>query len=332
MSEKFAANPVTGTGSLTVPIAISPGRGGFGPELTLHTTVVRATDPRCRDDMPSDPSPGTPTRLPATSTTRSPTSSSSRAQRTSSRCSNGSVYGGSSATSPTGVGDDRFTVRRYRPRFDGLFARIERWTNDEPGDVHWRSITKDNVTTLFGTGVRQSRLRPSSPQRRVFSWLMAQTTTVAATSSSTSTRRRTRDYHRRSLRSATARSRTRGAERYLKRIKYGGVTPYHPANGGALPTAGCLRSSSTTGRATMTRCRQRSDRELVRAAINAAWQWPVREDPFSPLPPWVRGSDLPPLPPHPDGPPRPRGSPGEQPHDGLVSATEFGRRVAVATT
>jgi len=35
IGEKFAANPVTGTGSLTVPIATSPGRGGFGPQLAL---------------------------------------------------------------------------------------------------------------------------------------------------------------------------------------------------------------------------------------------------------------------------------------------------------
>ncbi|MFL5665119.1 MAG: hypothetical protein ACJ8BW_27810, partial [Ktedonobacteraceae bacterium] len=33
IGEKFAANPVTGTGSLSVPIAISPGRSGFGPQL-----------------------------------------------------------------------------------------------------------------------------------------------------------------------------------------------------------------------------------------------------------------------------------------------------------
>ncbi|MBS0184491.1 MAG: hypothetical protein JSS39_19055, partial [Nitrospira sp.] len=32
---KFSANPVTGTGSMTVPIAMSPGRSGFGPQLSL---------------------------------------------------------------------------------------------------------------------------------------------------------------------------------------------------------------------------------------------------------------------------------------------------------
>lgn len=35
IGEKFAANPVSGTGSLTVPIATSPGRSGFGPQLSL---------------------------------------------------------------------------------------------------------------------------------------------------------------------------------------------------------------------------------------------------------------------------------------------------------
>src|ERR1041385_5680456 len=35
IGEKFSANPVTGTGSMTVPIATSPGRSGFGPQLSL---------------------------------------------------------------------------------------------------------------------------------------------------------------------------------------------------------------------------------------------------------------------------------------------------------
>src|SRR5512139_1691385 len=35
IGEKFAANPVTGTGAMTVPIFTSPGRSGFGPQLSL---------------------------------------------------------------------------------------------------------------------------------------------------------------------------------------------------------------------------------------------------------------------------------------------------------
>src|SRR5436309_13548510 len=35
IGEKFGANPVTGTGSMSVPLATSPGRSGFGPQLSL---------------------------------------------------------------------------------------------------------------------------------------------------------------------------------------------------------------------------------------------------------------------------------------------------------
>src|SRR3984957_7362195 len=35
IGEKFATNGMSGTGSLTIPIAISPGRSGFAPQLSL---------------------------------------------------------------------------------------------------------------------------------------------------------------------------------------------------------------------------------------------------------------------------------------------------------
>lgn len=35
IGEKFTANPATGTASFSVPIAMSPGRNGFGPQLGL---------------------------------------------------------------------------------------------------------------------------------------------------------------------------------------------------------------------------------------------------------------------------------------------------------
>jgi hypothetical protein len=43
----------------------------------------------------------------------------------------------------------RYHVRRYRPRMEGLFAGIERWTNEtDPSEVFWRSISKANVSRL----------------------------------------------------------------------------------------------------------------------------------------------------------------------------------------
>jgi hypothetical protein len=35
IGEKFQANPVTGTGSMSMPVAVSPGRSGFAPQLAL---------------------------------------------------------------------------------------------------------------------------------------------------------------------------------------------------------------------------------------------------------------------------------------------------------
>ena len=39
MGEKFAANPVTGTGSMTVPIATSRGRAGFVTRIALASNL-----------------------------------------------------------------------------------------------------------------------------------------------------------------------------------------------------------------------------------------------------------------------------------------------------
>ena len=58
-----------------------------------------------------------------------------------------------------------YTVRRYRPRIEGLFARIERWTETATGDVHWGSVTRDNVTSVYGRD-DASRLSDRQPTCR----------------------------------------------------------------------------------------------------------------------------------------------------------------------
>jgi hypothetical protein len=45
IGEKFAANPVTGTGSMSVPIATSPGRSGFGSQLSLSFDSASGNGP-----------------------------------------------------------------------------------------------------------------------------------------------------------------------------------------------------------------------------------------------------------------------------------------------
>jgi hypothetical protein len=45
---------------------------------------------------------------------------------------------------------ENYRVQFYRPRVEGLFARVERWTNLQTGEMHWRSVAHDNITTIYG--------------------------------------------------------------------------------------------------------------------------------------------------------------------------------------
>src|SRR6266700_3420714 len=134
IGEKFAANPATGTGSLTIPLPLSPGRSGFTPALALsydsgggngpygfgwsvvYPSITRRTDrglPQYLDNQESDVYilSGTEDLVPVIN----PDGSRFEELR------------------------DGYRVRRYRPRIEGLFARIERWTNlNDPSDSFWR--------------------------------------------------------------------------------------------------------------------------------------------------------------------------------------------------
>ena len=81
-------------------------------------------------------------------------------------------------------------MHQYRPRIEGLFARIERWTNVLTSEIHWRSITRDNVTTLYGKDNNSRIFNPVDPTNsahtfdpdkpnsfkptHIFSWLICQ--------------------------------------------------------------------------------------------------------------------------------------------------------------
>src|SRR5690606_19133274 len=66
--------------------------------------------------------------------------------------------------------DLHFTIRYYKPRIEGLFARIERWTAKESDEMKWRVITKDNVTSLFGW-TAESRICHPENENKIFEWL-----------------------------------------------------------------------------------------------------------------------------------------------------------------
>jgi RHS repeat-associated protein len=66
--------------------------------------------------------------------------------------------------------DKLFVIRFYKPRIEGLFARIERWSNKASGEIKWRVITKDNVSTLFGW-TANSRISDLQDDNKIFEWL-----------------------------------------------------------------------------------------------------------------------------------------------------------------
>jgi hypothetical protein len=117
---------------------------------------------------------------------------------------------------------DGYDVKRYRPRIEGLFARIERWTRLCDGDTHWRAISKDNILTVYG-GDAQSRIADPDNPRHVFSWLICRSFDDKGNALVYEYVPENDDGV--DLARANERNRSRGANRYLKRIKYGNRQP-----------------------------------------------------------------------------------------------------------
>jgi hypothetical protein len=239
IGEKFAANPVTGTASLSVPIYTSPGRSGFGPQLSLSydsgagngpfgfgwslslPSITRKTDkglPRYRDAEDSDVFilSGAEDLVPVFK----------------------KDVDGNFVPDEKGnliiddIDRDGYTVRPYRPRIEGLFARIERWTKvDDLNDVHWRSISRDNILTIYGIDNKSRIFDPEDGDldhpRRIFSWLICETHDDKGNAvlyeykpeDSAEIDLNQAHEHNRGDRSSVLRS----ANRYLKRILYGNI-------------------------------------------------------------------------------------------------------------
>ena len=67
---------------------------------------------------------------------------------------------------PRTVNQVVYNLERYRPRIEGSFSRIERWTSQaDPKDSFWRSISKGNITTWYGR-TEESRIIDRDDKRR----------------------------------------------------------------------------------------------------------------------------------------------------------------------
>jgi RHS repeat-associated protein len=226
IGEKFDNNPVTGTGTASIPIATSPGRSGFGPALSLSYDsgsgnsaygfgwslntphFSRRTDrglPQYHDDAESDtfiPSGSeglvrvlTPNGKPDVDTTTAP----------------------------------GYTIHRYRPRIDTTFARIERWTRSSDSDTHWRSYSRDNIVTIYGKD-DDSRISDPDTPSRVFTWLICETrddrgnAIIYDYKPDNTDGVETAAAHQQT-RNTNPNPKARTTNRYLKRIRYGNRAP-----------------------------------------------------------------------------------------------------------
>ena len=161
LGEKFAPDLHTGTGNFTVPLALPPGRNGFQPTLSLGYSTGHGNGPIGLGWALSVPgvclktSQGLP------------------------------LYENQDTFILSGAEDLVPVVQpvtgeiRYRPRTEGLFARIRHLDVGAATD-HWQVDSKDGLVSLYGIpavpGDETARVRDPADTSRVFAWKLTQTT------------------------------------------------------------------------------------------------------------------------------------------------------------
>ncbi len=163
IDEKFSVNAVNGTASVELPLPLSPGRGGFTPALSISyssgggnsefglgwglslPSIQRKTDKRLPEYNDAEESDvfllaGAEDLIPVLD---------AQGQRI--------IFK-----------ENGLSIKTYRPRIEGLFARIE--FIESLDNSWWRVTTKENITTYYGL---DSASRIADPERhsRIFKWL-----------------------------------------------------------------------------------------------------------------------------------------------------------------
>jgi len=279
MGEKFAANPVTGTGSMTVPIATSPGRSGFGPQLALSYDSGAGTGPfgfgwsLALPSLTRKTDKGLPQYMDAE---ESDTFILSGAEDLVPLLVEDNGQWARDVLPPRTVYGKQYSIHRYRPRVEGLFARIERWVNlSDAQDTFWRSISKDNITTWYGK-TAESRIADPADPARVFTWLICESYDDKGNVIVYQYKPENSDGIDLSQSHEGNRSDTsRSANRYLKHVFYGNRTPYFPnlkaSDPIPLPTEWCFELVFDYG--------EHDDQAPVPQETGKPWA--CRADPFS---------------------------------------------------
>ncbi len=175
IDEKFTVNAVNGTASLQIPFPLTPGRGGFTPSLSVDynsgsgnsefglgwtlslPSIQRRTNkklPLYNDAEESD------VFLLAGAEDMVPKLIYNTTTHTWDRDQDIGFV----------IGSETYDIKRYRPRIEGLFAKIEHITERNTRGSWWKVTTKDNVVTFYGLST-DCRLSDPENEERIFKWM-----------------------------------------------------------------------------------------------------------------------------------------------------------------
>jgi RHS repeat-associated protein len=279
MGEKFSADPITGTASFNVPIYTSPGRSGSGLQLALSygsgsgnspfgfgwsvaiPSITRKTDkglPQHRDADESD------IFIFSGAGDLTPALVQSGGQWIRDVVPSRTLYG------------KQYAIHRYRPRVESLFAQIERWINlTDATDTFWRCITRDNVTSWYGSTVASRIADPNNPAH-IFQWNID--TSYDDKGNVICYQYKAEDSVGVDTTQIQERNRSilsRSSQQYIKNIFYENRTPYFPdltqATATPLPTDWCFQIVFDYGEHDL----------LAPIPQDTAQPWTCRLDPFS---------------------------------------------------
>ena len=170
VDEKFEVNAANGTASFSIPLPLTPGRNGFSPSLSLgynsgggnspyglgwsveYPVIQRKTDkglPRYKGEPEEDifMFSGAEDLVPFLE----------------------KENGGWEEKEYPDNGADGYFVKRYRPRIEGSFARIEKIYHAGHG-VYWKVTTGNNTVTIFGRSADARIADPGNPEH-IFQWM-----------------------------------------------------------------------------------------------------------------------------------------------------------------
>lgn len=268
IDEKFSVNAVNGTASYSIPLPFSQGRKGGTPELTLGYNsgggksifglgwdvslpgIQRKTEkelPQYMDSQESDTFifSGAEDLVPEL------------------------VQNNSGKWVPRTSTENAISIKYYRPRIEGGFARIEQL--NDGGNIYWRVRSKDNIVSVFGKSDNAKLYSPVTGEGKdkIFRWCLEYSYDDKGNFIQYIYKKENKDNVNATLYEKNRwRDMAPFTNLYPKRIQYGNATAWY--EGDPLPTAFLFELVFDYG-----------EHDPDKPTTQEITKWPLRQDPFS---------------------------------------------------